>query len=246
MRRRRAAPIVTQVPDIDALVTLQDLDNAIDQIAHRSARLPERATTSAATATRDATQARRAAALARAEGATEQIEALEQAGAARDTKKARLERQLKTVIAPREAEALMAEIATLDAERSNADDEELAAIDVVESAEAEVGEADALLVEQEAARRDAATALAAAEAALAAERDEFGAQRTAAAGRLEPSLLAEYDKMRVAFKGVAIARLNGNHCGACHLDNSRTSVEAIKAAPGELHECEQCGRWLVA
>ena len=62
----------------------------------------------------------------------------------------------------------------------------------------------------------------------------------------EPALLAEYETMRASFKGIAISRLNGNHCGACHLDNSRTSVEAIKAAPGELHECEQCGRWLVA
>ncbi len=52
--------------------------------------------------------------------------------------------------------------------------------------------------------------------------------------------------MRASFKGIAISRLSGNHCGACHLDNSRTTVEMIKAAPGELHECEQCGRWLVA
>ena len=234
------------MPDIDALVSLQDLDNAIGQIAHRLARLPERTAASEATAARDATRSRRAAALARAEAATAQIEALEQAGVVRDEKKARLERQLKTVIAPREAEALMAEIATLDAQRSDADDEELAAIDVVESSEAEVGEADAVLVEQEDAVRSATTALADAEAALAAERDELAEQRTAAAGRLDASLLARYDTMRASFNGVAISRLTGNHCGACHLDISRTSVEAIKAAPGELHECEQCGRWLVA
>ena len=234
------------MPDIDALVSLQDLDNALDQIAHRSVRLPERAVSEAATATRDTTQRRRRAALARAEAATAQIEALEQAGLVRDEKKARLERQLKTVIAPREAEALMAEIATLDGQRSNADDEELAAIDVVDTAEAEVADADVLLVEQEAAVRDAGNALADAEAALAAERDELGEQRTALVARLEPSLVAQYEKMRASFKGIAISRLNGNHCGACHLDNSRTSVEAIRAAPGELHECEQCGRWLVA
>jgi predicted nucleic acid-binding Zn-ribbon protein len=234
------------VPDIDALVSLQDLDNAIEQIAHRSARLPERAATGEATVARDATRTRRAAALARAEAATARIEALEQAGVARDEKKARLERQLRTVIAPREAEALMAEIATLDAERSDADDEELAAIDVVETAEAEVGDADALLVDQEAAARSAATALAEAEAALARERDDLVEHRAAAAGRLDPSLLTQYEKMRASFNGIAISRLTGDHCGACHLDISRTSVEAIKAAPSELHECEQCGRWLVA
>jgi predicted nucleic acid-binding Zn-ribbon protein len=234
------------VPDTAALVSLQDLDNAIAQIAHRSARLPERAASDAATVARDATTARRRAALARAEASTARIELLEQAGTARDEKKARLERQLKTVIAPREAEALMAEIATLDAERSDADDEELAAIDVVDTAEAEIADADALLVEQDAAVREATSALVTAESALAAERDDLDRRRAAVTEAIDPALLARYESMRASFKGIAISRLSGNHCGACHLDISRTAVEAIKSAPDELHECEQCGRWLVA
>ena len=110
---------------LDELLAVQELDAAIDQIPHRRQRLPERSVALDAAAEVARLEAQREAAVARAETATKRIDELETVGAARATKKARLEQQLKTVFAPREAEALMREIARIDEERSTADDEEL-------------------------------------------------------------------------------------------------------------------------
>ena len=165
---------------LDELLAVQELDAAIDQIPHRRQRLPERSVALDAAAEVARLEAQRAAAVARADAATKRIDELETAGAARATKKARLEQQLKTVFAPREAEALMREIALIDDERSTADDEELRLLDDVESAEAQVTAADGALGPARAAADDSSAALAAAEAVLADEAAALQRDREAA------------------------------------------------------------------
>ena len=231
---------------LDELLSLQELDAAIDQIPHRRRRLPERAAADEATTLVAELEAARAAALERADVATTRIEELETANTARSTKKARLEQQLRTVIAPREAEALMHEIAGLDAERSVADDEELALLDEVEGAESAVAATDTALVERREVQRTALAALAEAESVLDSEAADLERRRADAKSPIAPDLLARYDSMRSSFRGTAIARVTGGRCGACHLDLSRAFLDALKNAPPDtLVECEQCGRLLV-
>lgn len=232
--------------ELERVLDLQLLDAALDQLPHRSARLPERAAHGQAVAAREAASARRARAGARIEAAAARIEQLEAAGATRDAKKARLEKQLKTVIAPREAEALMAEIAVLDHDRSLADDEELELMEEVEAASAEQAAASTELATADEAMAAASAELQAAEAGLAAEREELLAQRAAAVAAVTPESLARYERARVQFGGVAISRLNAGRCGACHLDQSRAALDHIRTAPDDaVIECEQCGRLLV-
>jgi len=232
---------------LDELISLQELDAALDQIPHRRRRLPERATAEEAAALVAQLEAARTAALERAAVAISRIEELEAANTTRSTKKARLEQQLKTVIAPREAEALMHEIARLDAERSEADDEELALLDEVEGADAAVAATDAALIERREIESTAMVALAEAESVLDAEATELARRRADAQSPIAPDLLARYDSMRSSFGGTAIARVTGGHCGACHLDLSRAFLDRLKNAPPDtIVECEQCGRLLVA
>jgi predicted nucleic acid-binding Zn-ribbon protein len=231
---------------LDELLAVQELDAAIDQIPHRRQRLPERSVALDTAAEVARLEAKRAAAVARADVATKRIDELETAGAARATKKARLEQQLRTVFAPKEAEALMREIARIDEDRSTADDEELRLLDEVESAEAEVTAADKALGPARSAAEESSAALAAAEAVLADEAATLQRDREATSQAIEPELFRRYESMRTSFGGTAIARVVSGHCGACHLGLSRAFLDSLKNAGADaLIECEQCGRLLV-
>lgn len=230
----------------DHLLGLQEIDSAIDQCGHRRTRLAERATLAEADAAVKKHRSEIVAADKSAVAATTRIEALEHANAARDTKRKRLDAQLKTVIAPREAEALMHEMSLLDEQRSVADDEELECMDALESAEAARSTGDIALADAIDAQAAAQTGLADAEAAIDAEVAELGARRADVASVAGSDLVADYERMRKSFGGIAISRLHGTRCGACHLDQSSKTMEIIKAAiDGEPSECEQCGRLLV-
>jgi uncharacterized protein len=150
------------------------------------------------------------------------------------------------VIAPREAEALMHEIATLTAKRDELDEAELVAMEELAAAEDAVATRDADTEAHVAALTTAEEALTAAVAVLDAEQRDTEASRTAAATALDAADLATYDRMRAQFKGIAIARLVGAQCMGCHLDLSRAELDAVKQFPAdEVPECPQCGRLLV-
>ena len=105
------------------LSALQEIDSALDSIGNKRPRLAEVAAHQAATAALAALRAAIVAAQKRVSAAQTAIEAAERASADLTTKRTRLEAQLKTVIAPREAEALMHEIATINALRGGLDDD---------------------------------------------------------------------------------------------------------------------------
>jgi uncharacterized protein len=231
---------------LDQLMELQELDTAIDQISHRRARLPDHADVASAAAAVRSIRDRLRRADDRFAAAERRIEQLERDGVTRAAKKARLDGQLKTVIAPREAEALMHEIALVVSERETADDEELTLLDEQESAMTDSATAQAELGPAEAGLAEAELKLAAALDALVAETDDLRSKRISVGEQLPADLLARYESMRRSFGGVAVARLVSGHCGACHLDLSRAFVDSLKSAPVDtIGECEQCGRMLV-
>lgn len=229
-----------------ALLALQHIDSALDAVANRRPRLPELAAQRAARAAVDALRAAQREAQSAIEVAQSSIEAAEAKATVIAAKKSRLEAQLKTVIAPREAEALMSEMRTLDAERSELDDAELVAMEEQGAAEQRLAE----LATQEpallAALSDAEGALAGASAALDAEQAALSARRPDAVAALSPAELAAYDRGRKQFSGVAVAALDGHRCTGCHLDLSPAELDEIRAVPaGEAAECPQCSRFLV-
>jgi len=233
--------------DGPTLLALQDIDIAIDQIGHRRRRLPELAARAAAASTVRTLTDERNAAQARAAQAEADVATAEQAAVELGTKRARLEGQLKTIIAPREAEALMHEIATLDTRRDELDDVELEALSRQEEAEAAAAVAAHELPAAEDVLAAAEQALAAATAELDDEAAARAAAREAAVAQVSAADLAAYERARQHFDGVAIARLDGARCSGCHLDLARADLDALRALPpGEVGECPQCGRYLTA
>lgn len=228
------------------MLALQVVDSALEQIEHRRKRLPERAALAEVTSRRAAHDALQAAQREAQRVAEATISASEQEAAVLTAKRTRLEAQLKTVIAPRQAEALMHEIEMVTAKRSELDDAELAALDDAAAAETEL-ETLRVLGEQLNAEMAAATAsLAAANGALDVEAEGQRRLREQRRAVLSDDDYATYERRRAQFAGVAIAALEGSRCTGCHLELSRAEADALRKLPAdEVGECPECGRLLV-
>ena len=229
-----------------AFLALQDLDTALDVITHQRPRWPAVLAHHEAAAAIAEHAAGLAEARQRSDAAQAAIEASEHAAGELTKKRSRLEAQLKTVIAPREAEALMHEIDTINAHRSDLDDQELAALDEQAQGEAAAAALTAELPAREASLTAAQAQLAAAHATVDAEVASLREQREAVVAGLGAESTALYERVRKQFGGVGVARLEGSHCSGCHMDLSPRELDLVKAVPADtLAECPQCGRIIV-
>lgn len=228
------------------LLALQAIDTEADQLTHRRKRSPrrdsfdERAEQLAGWERRRTVLSKEITAL----GAT--IEEEEARNAELLTHRVRLEAQLKTVIAPREAEALMHEIATIEAQRDELDVAEMAALErqsALEDALADHFATEGAIRElADQARDDLAAEEAEIDAALAA----LAADRERVRGDVPDAVLATYDRKRAAL-GVAVAPLVGKQCQGCHLELSAAEIDTVRdeAAATGVTDCPDCGRLLV-
>lgn len=230
---------------IDDLLELQRIDTTTDQLQHRRANTPERASAAAADGALGTLRSRRAQIDARRVELESAVDALEHEGHDLTAHRTRLQAQLKTVIAPREAEALMHELDILSAKRDEMDDRELALLEEQGELEGESGSLSerepALVAATEAAHRE----LSATEATIDGEIADLQGGRTGVVGRLDASLIGRYERLRARMGGVAVARLEGTHCSGCHLDLSTAEVNEVRATTGDLADCPQCGRLIV-
>ena len=230
----------------DDLLELQRLDTLADQLAHRRRNLPERDSWKAHADALAEQRRRRAAALERNEELELAIDALERDGQQLTAQRTRLEGQLRTVIAPREAEALLHELALIAERRDGLDDQELASLEEQSELADALAALDVALPPAEAETEAAATALRVAEAEVDAELGALVAPRAEVASRLDGPAVQRYDQLRARHGGVAVARLEGSRCSGCHLDLSTAELDELRAlGAGELAECPNCGRLLV-
>jgi len=229
-----------------ALLALQDIDSALDSITHQRPRLPEGAAHGEALAVLATLQSRAAAAQVRIDAALAAIEESEHVAADLTRKRTRLESQLKTVIAPREAEALMHQIGTINHQRGELDDHELAALDEQAAGETDLATVTDELPVVEQAVTDAKAALDAVLASLDADAAALHAARDATVAEMPDDQHALYERVRKQFHGIGVTRLVGSHCSGCHMDLSPRELDLVKAVPvGEPAECPQCGRIMV-
>ena len=157
--------------------------------------------------------------------------------------RSRLEAQLRTVVAPREAEALMHELETIAPAVTSSTTRSWPTSRSSRSWPTRC-RLDAELPELEASA--AAAAALPAEASITEELATLAAGRAELVARLDSTLLQRYERLRERLGGVAVARLEGARCGGCHLDLSTSELGEVKAVgPGEFAECPQCGRLLV-
>lgn len=230
---------------LERLIELQAIDTEVAQLEHRLGHLPENDVVRAAQQRVAGVAAEYRKVSEEADRLAAVVDANEAAVAEIRRQSERLNGQLRTVIAPREAEALQHEIAVLSERASTLDDESIAAIERSEILDADLrrldsegqGAADALAA--------ARATFEAAEAGVSADLVDARNRREALALAFDPAAVASYDKKRRDLAGIAVARLVRTTCGGCHLDLSPTEVDAVKRTSVDERECPNCTRWLV-
>jgi predicted nucleic acid-binding Zn-ribbon protein len=256
MRMMTDAADATDTPDDESgaadtaatrLLALQRVDTEADQLTNRRERLAEREQLAAASEQLREWERARAVMRVRMDELTEIIERSETGAAEIAVHKQRLEAQLKTVIAPREAEALMHEIATLDEQTDALETTEIEALD-------EQSTVDDQLTEHLRSEEGLRAAVGASDTALQRATSEIddalttlAAERSGRRETLGTATLARYDRVRASL-GVAVAQLDGHRCEGCHLDLSAAEVDDVKeeaAAADGVADCPNCGRMLV-
>jgi predicted nucleic acid-binding Zn-ribbon protein len=232
------------IPEI--LLALQAVDTTADQLGHRLEHSPLRDDLASASAAMRTWEKRRATLRSRIDELGASIDDAERRGAELLTHRQRLEQQMKTVIAPREAEALMHEMATLTERSDELDGHELEALEEQAALDDQLS---AHLLEEESLR----DRLGQADAALADEVSDIdnqlaglSTQREELRALVPAVLMATYDRKRAAF-GVAVARLVGKQCQGCHLELSAAEIDTVKdeAADTGVTDCPDCGRLLI-
>jgi predicted nucleic acid-binding Zn-ribbon protein len=238
------APSEPTLPEL--LLALQAIDTQADQLAHRRANSPLRDEFAAASNRATQWERQRAAFVAAIAEFGASIDRAEAQGAELLEHRQRLDRQLKTVIAPREAEALMHEISNIEAQRDELDVVEMDALEqqaaLDDQLAAHLGEEEAIAE----SLRLADEALASESGDIDAELERLAASRDDVRSSIADSVLTTYDRKREAL-GVAVAPLVGRQCQGCHLELSAAEIDTVKAeaAATGVTDCPDCGRLLI-
>lgn len=230
------------------LLDLQELDAALDRLAHRRRTLPELAEIKSIEdrigGQRDALVAAQTelSDLEREQKKAEQD--VEQVRARADRDQKRLDSGMVT--SAKDLAGLQSEIESLQRRQSDLEEIVLEVMERTEDAETRMRAAD-----------EARGAADAEFATLAERRDaeyvkidgEAELSRTARAGvaaDIPDDLLKLYEKLREQFRGVAAAPLLQRRCQGCHLELNTTELNELRAAADdEVVRCEECRRILV-
>jgi len=228
------------------LLAVQTTDIAISQAKHRITHLQETIDRDAAKKALAEIEAQIASCDAEIVAANSEITKVDRLSHEHDDKLVKLNKQLKTVIAPREAEALQHEIATVTTERSALDDRELELMGVVEENENKKNELVAVQTSAKSTLAAATMALSSAKQKIDAEIAALTEQRSAQSLVVPTSLMSTYEAKRKHRPDGAVCRLTGPTCGSCHLDISQGEINSMRAMPeSELPECPHCGSFIV-
>jgi len=237
------------VSGLEALAQLQDLDVRLGQLEHRLATLPE-------LVERDQVTAAQAALAARDAELQEGIGALTREQKRHEDEVAMLEEKIAkndealyggAITSPKDATAMQDEIASLGRRKASIEDEILDLMEQIEPVDADrraLGEQ----MEQLGAQMAAIEArIAEASQEVEAERSDVQATRDALVEATPDDMVALYDTHRASMRDrIAIGRLTGATCGACHLDLSAVDLDRIRSlGPLEPGECPECGALLV-
>jgi predicted nucleic acid-binding Zn-ribbon protein len=159
-------------------------------------------------------------------------------------KRAKSETRLYEVKTNKEYSAVLLEIEEIKQEKAEIEEQILGLMEVGERVALDIREAERLHAErEEQARRDVAEV----GLRLAHVETELASIRTARGGRateLPPALLADYDRIRKARGGVAVATVGVSAvCSACRVTIRPQAIQELRTSR-PLMLCENCGRFL--
>jgi predicted nucleic acid-binding Zn-ribbon protein len=229
------------LPALDSLIALQALDSAAEAARRRLSDLP---------AAEDALSARVAEAATALDAVKARIaanhdkrRALEKDVAVVDSRLARFDDHKAAVKTNQEYTALLHEIAGAKTEKDAIEEQILMLLEEADALAAELQAAETAVAD---ARRDGEAgraALTAERQTLEADLRRLAAERTGHAAEVDARHLATYEQLLKGRRGLAVARLAGETCTACHVRLRPHSVQMVRRNDS-IVQCESCQRIL--
>ena len=147
---------------------------------------------------------------------------------------------------PKEAQALQADLESLNRRRSTLEDQVLELMEQIEPLDELLGAGEDSVAEIEAEAERVRITLAEHAEELDAEAAKVAAAREPLVVGVDADLLVEYERLRPLHGGVAVARLTGSTCLGCHISLAAAEVDQLRRQPADaiLH-CPDCGCLLV-
>ncbi|MFV0317532.1 MAG: zinc ribbon domain-containing protein [Microthrixaceae bacterium] len=233
---------------LEALLTLQEIDTALDQLRHRREALPERDELLSAQAAVSGLESEREAVFAKLSEVRHAEKAAEDEAASVEDKAAEVERMLYggTITAAKELEAYQADLVSLRERQGTLEDTALELLETAEPLESELEANSATMESATATVTEVEARLGVAEAGIDDEIAQVEAGRAAALEPLDPDVVEQYVMLRRSLGGTGAARLNGARCEGCHLEIPSAQLEEVRHAPDDaMVNCPECGRILV-
>jgi predicted nucleic acid-binding Zn-ribbon protein len=234
--------------DLEALLVVQEIDVAADQLRHRREHLADRAALIARRADRQRVDSALARVGARRAELGEHQDRLERDIDQVREKAASVDRTLYggTVRNPRELMDLQEELEALGRRQRVLEDQEIEVMEQLEPVETELASLEAERAELDGDIATLEDQVARVEAEIDEELADLAERRLAAIAPVAPPVLDEYDRLRGRLGGVGVARLIGDSCAGCHLTLPRVEVDRIRhGEAGPTVHCSECGRLLV-
>ena len=230
-------------PDLDALLALQEKDQAVTEADEALAALqPELQTLDEALAA-----AERALEATRRDiqAAQDRRGELEGKIASYRTMQEQRRQRLEWVRGAKEASTLMAELDLARSVLAKEEAEFMRSGDAVTESERRAAEAEKAVQELRAAQAPAREGLAGRREEIVSQRERVLASRDTAATRVEPGLLARYERIRRGKTPLALYALHGDACGRCYTAVP-TQRRALIQRGASIEACEACGVLLYA
>lgn len=229
------------LPTLSALIALQGLDTAAEAARRRLAEMPSAEQAAAAAVAR---------AVAGLDGAKAKLAEnqqarrdLDKAVALVETRLSRFDEHKAAVKTNQEYTALLHEIATAKAEKDGVEEKILELLEAADALSVEVNAAENAL---SVAKKDAAGVRALLDeerASLNAELARLATERDRQAAGVERPILAKYEQILKQRRMVAVARLTGELCTACHVRLRPAMAQAVRRNT-EIVQCDSCQRIL--
>ena len=228
-------------PALTSLIALQALDSAADAQRRRLAELPgaEQALAAALASSRSAVEALKA----RLQDNNNERRALEKEVAGVDTRLARFDDHKAAVKTNQEYTALLHEISVAKADKDRLEEQVLVLMEGADEVTASVKSAERALADEQKKAEAAQQQMTAERAQIDAELARIAGERSAATAGVEPRTLALYEQLLKGRKGLAVARMTGEICAACHVRLRPHVTQQIRRNDSVI-QCDSCQRIL--
>ncbi len=150
-----------------------------------------------------------------------------------------------TVHNPKELQDLQADVASLKRRLASLEEQELEAMIKLEGAQAARQAAETELAALGSRLGEDKGHLLDEQAALSRDLQDLQTERQAAVSAVDAKSLQSYDSLRAGHRGIAVAEVIDNSCGACGTVLTAAHQQSARHAP-ELVYCPSCGRILFA